>query len=160
MWPKLGQYINNIGDERDAAEKELTEEKSTNYRLQEEIDDLLNKIKVMETQITSLQTTQHSSDRSMTVTSPTDTYSSDDSSFRNHVLIYDKQPNHWLLHMWKMLKDWHTNPMSVLNAIRDNNEGYILEEDIDVAAWISKISAGIPRITFMNQMKVSTAVHI
>ncbi|KIJ52126.1 hypothetical protein M422DRAFT_243721 [Sphaerobolus stellatus SS14] len=141
MWPKLGHYIIDIGDEHDTLEKELAKEKSNNNQLQEEIKDLLNKIKVMETQIASLQTTQHSSDQSMTVTSPTDTYSSD-------------RPNHWSLHMWKILEGWHTNPMSVPNAIRDDSEGYFLEEDIDVAAWISKISTDIPRSTFMHQMKV------
>ncbi|KIJ55677.1 hypothetical protein M422DRAFT_240293 [Sphaerobolus stellatus SS14] len=111
-WPKLGQYITDIGDERNALEKELTEEKSNN--------DLLNKIKIMETQLTSLQPSQQSSDRSMTVTSPTDTYSSDigphplaspekwtysqkharklnkNSSFRNKVLKPDERPNHWV----------------------------------------------------------------
>ncbi|KIJ35064.1 hypothetical protein M422DRAFT_262827 [Sphaerobolus stellatus SS14] len=43
--------------------------------------------------------------------------------------------------------------MSVPIAIRDNSDGYFLEEDIDVAAWISKISADISCPTFMNQMK-------
>ncbi|KIJ35323.1 hypothetical protein M422DRAFT_262488 [Sphaerobolus stellatus SS14] len=139
VWPKLGQYITDIGDEHDAFEKELAEEKSTNYRFQEEIDNLLDKITVMETQITSLQTSQQSNKNS---------------SFRNHILTYDKQPNHWLLHMWKVLKDWHTNLMSIPNAIRDDSKGHFLEEDIDVAAWISKISAEIPHSAFMNQIKV------
>ena len=56
--------------------------------------------------------------------------------------------------MWNALKDWHTNPMSVPNAIRDDSDGYFLEEDIDIAAWISKISSDITRPTFMYQMKV------
>ncbi|KIJ49031.1 hypothetical protein M422DRAFT_246813 [Sphaerobolus stellatus SS14] len=50
--------------------------------------------------------------------------------------------------------------MSIPNAIRDDNEGYILEEDIDVAAWISKISADIPCPAFMNQMKAVFGSHI
>ncbi|KIJ51956.1 hypothetical protein M422DRAFT_243528 [Sphaerobolus stellatus SS14] len=44
--------------------------------------------------------------------------------------------------------------MSIPNAIRDNNEGYFLEEDIDIAAWISKVAADIPHTTFMYQLKV------
>ncbi|KIJ52001.1 hypothetical protein M422DRAFT_243576 [Sphaerobolus stellatus SS14] len=44
--------------------------------------------------------------------------------------------------------------MSVPNALRDDNEGYFLEEDIDVAAWISKVWADIPHSAFMEQMKV------
>ncbi|KIJ40863.1 hypothetical protein M422DRAFT_256024 [Sphaerobolus stellatus SS14] len=117
-------------------------------------------------------------DRSIMVTSPTDAYSSDigphplaspetqtysrkcphklikDTSFRNCVLIYDERPEYWSLHMWNTLKDWHTNHMSVPNAIRDDSEGYFLEEDVDVAIWISKISSDIYRPTFLNQMKV------
>ncbi|KIJ52107.1 hypothetical protein M422DRAFT_243699 [Sphaerobolus stellatus SS14] len=159
VWPKLGNYITDIGDECDALKKELSEEESDNRRLQEEIEDLLNKIKIMETQITSLQNTQHSSDQPMTVTSPTNTYSSDNvphllaspekvtysrkcsrkldenSSFRNKVLMHYEQPNHWLFHM-------------------DDIEGYFLEEDIDIAAWLSKIAPDIPCPTFIHQMKV------
>ncbi|KIJ47321.1 hypothetical protein M422DRAFT_249170 [Sphaerobolus stellatus SS14] len=157
-WPKLGQYITNIGDECNAAEKEL--------------------IKVLETQIMSLQTNPQVGDQSIMVTSPTDAYSSDisphslaspetqtyscrcprklieDSSFRNHVLLYDEQPDYWSLHMWNILKDWHTNPMSVPNAIRDDSDGYFLEEDVDIVAWISKVSSDISHPTFMHQMKV------
>ncbi|KIJ41863.1 hypothetical protein M422DRAFT_255191 [Sphaerobolus stellatus SS14] len=44
--------------------------------------------------------------------------------------------------------------MSVPNALRDNSEGYFLEEDIDVAAWISKIATDIPHPALMHQMKV------
>ncbi|KIJ29966.1 hypothetical protein M422DRAFT_268532 [Sphaerobolus stellatus SS14] len=44
--------------------------------------------------------------------------------------------------------------MSVPNAIRDNSDSYFLEEDIDIATWISKISSDITCPTFMYQMKV------
>ncbi|KIJ33404.1 hypothetical protein M422DRAFT_264670 [Sphaerobolus stellatus SS14] len=56
--------------------------------------------------------------------------------------------------MWNTLKDWHNNPMSAPSAIKDDSEGYFLEEDVDVAAWISKVSSDISHPTFMNQMKV------
>ncbi|KIJ51141.1 hypothetical protein M422DRAFT_244325 [Sphaerobolus stellatus SS14] len=44
--------------------------------------------------------------------------------------------------------------MSVPNAIRDDSDGYFLEEDVDVVAWISKVSSDISCPTFMHQMKV------
>ncbi|KIJ38599.1 hypothetical protein M422DRAFT_258708 [Sphaerobolus stellatus SS14] len=65
--------------------------------------------------------------------------------------------NHWSLHMWNILKGWHTNPMSIPNAIRDNNTGYFLKEDMDVAAWLSKIATDIPHSAFMHQMKAVPA---
>ncbi|KIJ57332.1 hypothetical protein M422DRAFT_238926 [Sphaerobolus stellatus SS14] len=43
--------------------------------------------------------------------------------------------------------------MSIPNAIRDNNDGYFLEEDIDIMAWLSKIATDIPYPAFMHQMK-------
>ncbi|KIJ43779.1 hypothetical protein M422DRAFT_253034 [Sphaerobolus stellatus SS14] len=76
-----------------------------------------------------------------------------DTSFRNRVLIPDERPDYWSLHMWNTLNDWHTNPMSAPNAIRDDSKGYFLEEYVDVAAWISKVSMDISRLAFMNQMK-------
>ncbi|KIJ39990.1 hypothetical protein M422DRAFT_257308 [Sphaerobolus stellatus SS14] len=69
-------------------------------------------------------------------------------------MVPEKRPDYWSLYMWNAVKEWHTNPMSVPNALRDNSEGYFLEEDIDVAAWISKVSADISHPAFMEQMKV------
>ncbi|KIJ30493.1 hypothetical protein M422DRAFT_267914 [Sphaerobolus stellatus SS14] len=43
--------------------------------------------------------------------------------------------------------------MSVPNAIRDNADGYFLEEDIDVATWLNKIIADNSRPAFMSRMK-------
>ncbi|KIJ46704.1 hypothetical protein M422DRAFT_249869 [Sphaerobolus stellatus SS14] len=147
------------------------------------MDDLKERIQELETQLASLQTTSPAGDHSLTVTFPTDAYSSDvgphplaspenrtyshkcprklleDNNFQNRVRVPEKRPDYWSLYMWNTLKDWHTNPMSVPNAIRDDNDGYFLEEDIDVAAWISKISADISRSTFMYQMKVVFADH-
>ncbi|KIJ37167.1 hypothetical protein M422DRAFT_260330 [Sphaerobolus stellatus SS14] len=59
-------------------------------------------------------------------------------SFQNRVMVLEKQPDYWSLYMWNAVKEWHTNPMSVPNALRDDNEGYFLEEDIDVAAGFDK----------------------
>ncbi|KIJ44664.1 hypothetical protein M422DRAFT_251957 [Sphaerobolus stellatus SS14] len=152
-WPKLGQYITDIGDERDAAEKELADEKLNNYRLEEEI-------KALETQITSLQTNSQVGDQSITVTSPTNTYSSE---VGPHPLASPETRTYsyyWSLHLWNSLKDWHTNPMSIPNAIRDDSDGYFLEEDVDIVAWISKVSLDISHPSFMHQMKVSClSVH-
>ena len=44
--------------------------------------------------------------------------------------------------------------MSVPNAVRDDEDGNFLDEDIDMAAWISKVSADVTRTAFMDQMKV------
>ncbi|KIJ34020.1 hypothetical protein M422DRAFT_263979 [Sphaerobolus stellatus SS14] len=159
-WPHISSYITDLNEERLTLEKELFQEKADNRRLRDDTNDLNEKIQELETQLASLQTTPPAGDRSLTVTSPTDAYSSDvgphplaspedrtylckclqklleDTSFRNHVL------------------DWHTNPMSIPNAIRDDCDSYFLEEDIDIVAWISKISSDITRPAFMYQMKV------
>ncbi|KIJ47451.1 hypothetical protein M422DRAFT_248856 [Sphaerobolus stellatus SS14] len=118
------------------------------------MEDLQERIQELETQLASLQTTSQVGDRSIMVTSPTDTYSSD---VGPHPLASPETrtyPQYWSLHMWNILKDWHTNPMSVPNAIRDDSDGYFLEEDVDIAAWISKVSSDISHPTFMHQMKV------
>ncbi|KIJ50449.1 hypothetical protein M422DRAFT_245725 [Sphaerobolus stellatus SS14] len=54
--------------------------------------------------------------------------------------------------MWNILEGWYTNPMSIPNAVRDDYEGYFLEEDIDVATWISKIITDIPREQIYTQI--------
>ncbi|KIJ27709.1 hypothetical protein M422DRAFT_271065 [Sphaerobolus stellatus SS14] len=74
-------------------------------------------------------------------------------SFQNCVQVPEQQPEYWSLYMWNALQEWHTNPMSVPNTLRDNHNSYFLEEDIDVAAWISKVAADISRSAFMDQMK-------
>ncbi|KIJ23853.1 hypothetical protein M422DRAFT_275486 [Sphaerobolus stellatus SS14] len=179
-WPHISSYITDLNEEQLTLKKELFQEKANNrwLRLRDDMDDLKERIQELETQLASLQMTSPAGDHSLTVTSPTDAYSSDvgphplvspqnrtywhkhprklleDNNFQNHVRVPEKRPDYWSLYMWNTLKDWHTNPMSIPTAIRDNNDGYFLEEDIDVAAWISKISADISRSTFMYQMKV------
>ncbi|KIJ42178.1 hypothetical protein M422DRAFT_254879 [Sphaerobolus stellatus SS14] len=49
--------------------------------------------------------------------------------------------------------------MSVPNALRDDCDSYFLEEDIDVAAWISKVASDISRPAFMEQMKAVFGSH-
>ncbi|KIJ41790.1 hypothetical protein M422DRAFT_255103 [Sphaerobolus stellatus SS14] len=51
------------------------------------------------------------------------------------------------------LVGWHQNPMSVPNALREDNNGYFLEQDIDVAAWLTKVIGELPRQAIMLRMK-------
>ncbi|KIJ24344.1 hypothetical protein M422DRAFT_274891 [Sphaerobolus stellatus SS14] len=183
-WPHISSYITNLDEEWLTLEKELSQEKANNRQLRDDMDDLQEKIQELEARLLSLQLSTTASEHSMTLTSTTDTYPSDvgphplsspgnrtyackcsqklleDTSFRNLVRVPDEQPTYWSLYMWNVLKDWHTNPMSVPNAIRDNSNSYFLKEDIDVATWISKISSDITRPAFMYQMKVVFGSHI
>ncbi|KIJ42653.1 hypothetical protein M422DRAFT_254096 [Sphaerobolus stellatus SS14] len=160
-WPYVSGYISNLNEEQVTLEKELFQEKADNRRLRDDMDDLKEKIQELEARLLSLQPSTTVSEHSMTLTSPTDTYPSDvgpqplvspddrtyshkrprklleDTSFRNRVLVPNERPDYWSLYMWNALKDWHTNPMSIPNAIRDDSDSYFLEEDIDIAPWIS-----------------------
>ncbi|KIJ27236.1 hypothetical protein M422DRAFT_271612 [Sphaerobolus stellatus SS14] len=177
-WPHITEYIRDLDVSRATLEKELDLEKTDNCRLQSELDTLDERIQELETRLASLQLKPTTGDQSITAASTTDISSSDvgphplsspgdrtysrkcsrklfeNPSFQNRVMVPEKRPDHWSLYMWSAVKEWHTNPMSVPNVLRDDNEGYFLEEDIDVATWISKVSADILRSAFMEQMKV------
>ncbi|KIJ24271.1 hypothetical protein M422DRAFT_274995 [Sphaerobolus stellatus SS14] len=177
-WPHITEYIRDLDVSRSTLEKELDIEKTDNCRLRSELDTLDERIQELEARLESLQPKPTTGDQSITAASTTDISSSDvgphplsspgdrnysrkrsrklfeNPSFQNCVMVLEKRPEYWSLYMWNAVKEWHTNPMSVPNALRDDNEGYFLEEDIDVAAWIAKVSADIPRSTFMEQMKV------
>ncbi|KIJ40537.1 hypothetical protein M422DRAFT_256512 [Sphaerobolus stellatus SS14] len=159
-------------------------EKANSCRLQDDMDDLKEKIQELETQLLSLQISNTVSEHSMMLTSPTDynpavssahllaspakvTYSCKPSrklgknaDFRNHVLKPEVRPDHWSLHMWQALLGWHKNPMSVPNAIRDDPNGYFLKEDIDVAAWLNKIITDNSHLAFMHRMKTVFSSHL
>ncbi|KIJ28092.1 hypothetical protein M422DRAFT_270670 [Sphaerobolus stellatus SS14] len=149
-WPHITKYIHDMDALCSTLEKELEVEKADNRQLRSELDDLDEKIQELEARLLSLQPETPTGDRSVTVASNTDISSSDVAS---HPLVPEQRPEYWSLYMWNVLKDWHTNPMSIPNAIRDNHNGYFLEEDIDVATWISKVAADISHPAFMNQMK-------
>ncbi|KIJ52843.1 hypothetical protein M422DRAFT_242774 [Sphaerobolus stellatus SS14] len=175
-WPHITEYIRDLDVSCATLEKELDVEKTDNRRLRSQLD--TQRIQELEAQLASLQPKPTPVDRADTVTASTDISSVDvgphplaspgdrtyprkcsrklfeNPSFQNRVRVPDQRPAHWSLYMWNAVKDWHTNPMSVPNALRDDDEGYFLEEDIDVAAWISKVSADILRPTFLEQMKV------
>ncbi|KIJ42603.1 hypothetical protein M422DRAFT_254042 [Sphaerobolus stellatus SS14] len=152
--------------------------------LRSDLDDLKLSIQELETQLLSLQPSTTTSEWSMTLTSPTD-YSSavgsahplasppkvaysckrprkldENADFRNRVLKPEVQPDHWSLHMWQALLGWHKNLMSVPNAIRDDPNGYFLEKDIDVAAWLNKIITDNSRLVFMHCMKTVFGSHL
>ncbi|KIJ36414.1 hypothetical protein M422DRAFT_261155 [Sphaerobolus stellatus SS14] len=177
VWPHITEYIRDMDVSRATLEKELDLEKTDNCRLRGEMDDLDKKIQELEARILSLQPKTPAGDPALAVASTTDISVSDvgphplvspgdrnyprkrprklfeNPSFQNHVMIPEQRPDHWSLYMWNVLKEWHTNPMSVPNALRDDRDGYFLEEDIDVAAWISKVASDISRPAFMEQMK-------
>ncbi|KIJ38664.1 hypothetical protein M422DRAFT_258539 [Sphaerobolus stellatus SS14] len=163
--------------QRDEKHVKLDIEKADNRQLRSELDDLDEKIQELEVRILSLQPKTPAGDPALAAASTTDISSSDVSphplsspgdrtysrkssrklyenpSFQNRVMVPDQRPDYWSLYMWNALKEWHTNPMSVPNALRDDRDGYFLEEDIDVAAWISKVASDISCPAFMEQMK-------
>ncbi|KIJ41828.1 hypothetical protein M422DRAFT_255152 [Sphaerobolus stellatus SS14] len=158
VWPHVSGYITEINDEHETLENELFQEKVDNHQLRNDLDDLKERIQGLEAQLSSLQSSNTVSEHSMMLTSPTDynstvssahplasptkvTYShkrsrklDENTDFRNHVLKPEEWPDHWSLHMWQALLGWHKNPMSVPNAIRDDPDGYFLEEDSSLAA--------------------------
>ncbi|KIJ54130.1 hypothetical protein M422DRAFT_241386 [Sphaerobolus stellatus SS14] len=161
-WPHITEYIRDLDVSRSTLEKELDIEKTDNCCLRSELDTLDERIQELEAQLESLQPKPTMGDQSITAASTTDISSSDlfeNPSFQNRVMVPEKRPDYWSLYMWNAVKEWHTNPMSVPNALRDDSEGYFLKEDIDVAAWISKVAADISRPAFMEQMKVVFGSH-
>ncbi|KIJ42204.1 hypothetical protein M422DRAFT_254594 [Sphaerobolus stellatus SS14] len=124
------------------------------------MDDLQEKIQTLEAQVQSLQSKNSTGVQTAVATVMTDISSSDvgmhplSNGFLNYVRVPETRPAYWSLYMWNTLKEWYTNPMSIPNALRDDNDSFFLEEDIDVAAWLNKISADIHRPAFNSQMKV------
>ncbi|KIJ51640.1 hypothetical protein M422DRAFT_243950 [Sphaerobolus stellatus SS14] len=151
-WPHIGEYIQQLDESRATFERELYDETADNRRLRDENKDLHAQITELETWPESLQPpslSEHISAHTPTTESPTD----ENEDFKNYVLKYDKRPDHWSLYMWQALSGWRTNPMSVPNALRMDTEGYFLEEDVDVAPWLNKVSGNLPRQAIMLCMK-------
>ncbi|KIJ36784.1 hypothetical protein M422DRAFT_260880 [Sphaerobolus stellatus SS14] len=148
-------------------------ETAVNHRLHDENEDLRAQIIKLETRIESLQPTSLS-ERIMAPTPTTESpigsqalttpvkvsYSrkcarklDENKDFLNKVRKYDSRPDHWSLYMWTALVGWHQNPMSVPNVLREDNKGYFLEQDVDVAAWLTKVIGELPRQAVMLRMK-------
>ncbi|KIJ54770.1 hypothetical protein M422DRAFT_240855 [Sphaerobolus stellatus SS14] len=180
VWPHIGKYIQNLDVSRATFEKELYEETADNCQLHEENEDMRVQIIILETRLESLQPPALS-ERIMTppptTESPTDSYPltslvkaqysrkhahklDENEDFQNKVRKYDSRPDHWSLHMWQALVGWHRNPMSVPNVLRENSDGYFLEEDVDVAAWLNKVIGELPCQAIMLRMKDVFGSHI
>ncbi|KIJ34851.1 hypothetical protein M422DRAFT_263035 [Sphaerobolus stellatus SS14] len=135
-------------------------ETANNRQLHDENEDLCVQIIKLETRIESLQPTLLSERiiaPTPTTESPTERKCSrkldENEDFRNKVRKYDSRPDHWSLYMWTALVGWHQNPTSVPNALREDSDGYFLEQDVDVAAWLTKVIGELPRQAVMLRMK-------
>ncbi|KIJ45465.1 hypothetical protein M422DRAFT_250783 [Sphaerobolus stellatus SS14] len=173
VWPHIWEYIQQLDESRATFERELYEETAANRQLRDENEDLHAQIIKLETRIESLHPpllserilaptpTTESPTGSQALTTPVKaSYSrkrarklDENEDFLNKVWKYDSQPEHWSLYMWTALVGWHQNPMSVPNALREDNDSYFLEQDIDVAAWLTKVIGELPRQAIMLRMK-------
>ncbi|KIJ52215.1 hypothetical protein M422DRAFT_243819 [Sphaerobolus stellatus SS14] len=153
-WPHVSEYITALNDECITLEKELDQEQANNCWLRDDMDDLNERIQELEAQIASLQLSSNLSDPpKVTYTCKHSRRLDENEDFRNRVLKHKARPDHWSLYMWQALVGWHKNPMSMPNALREDVAGFFLEEDIDIATWLNKVSTNLPRQAFMNHMK-------
>ncbi|KIJ32735.1 hypothetical protein M422DRAFT_265360 [Sphaerobolus stellatus SS14] len=172
-WPHIWEYIQQLDESCATFERELYEETAVNRQLHDENEDLRAQIIKLETCIESLQPTslsEHIISPTPTTELPTGSqalttpvkvsYSrkrarklDENEDFLNKARKYDSRPDHWSLYMWTALVGWHQNPMSVPNVLREDNEGYFLEQDVDIAAWLTKVIGELPRQAVMLRMK-------
>ncbi|KIJ48010.1 hypothetical protein M422DRAFT_248158 [Sphaerobolus stellatus SS14] len=172
-WLHISEYIQQLDEARATFERELYEETANNHQLSDENEDLRAQIIKLETHIESLQPpslgeciiaptpTTESPTSSQALTTPVKaSYSrkrarklDKNEDFLNKVRKYDSQPDHWSLYMWTALVGWHQNPMSVPNALREDSEGYFLEQYVDVTAWLTKVIGELPCQAVMLCMK-------
>ncbi|KIJ56103.1 hypothetical protein M422DRAFT_239307 [Sphaerobolus stellatus SS14] len=172
-WPHIGEYTQNLDVSQATFEKELYEETADNRWLHDENEDLQAQILILETRLKSLQSPALSEcimTPPPTTESPTSSYPltslvkvqylckhacklDENEDFWNKVRKYNSWPDHWSLHMWQALVGWHKNPMSVPNMLREDSNGYFLEEDVDVTAWLNKVIGKLPHQAIMLRMK-------
>ncbi|KIJ47045.1 hypothetical protein M422DRAFT_249355 [Sphaerobolus stellatus SS14] len=158
------EYIQQMDEAQATFERELYDETANNCQLPNENKDLRAGIMELVTRLESLQPptlSEHILAPTPTTESPTGSpalttsikasYSrkcsrklDENENFKNYVLKYDKRPDHWLLYMWQAIAGWRTNPMS----------------NIDVAAWLNKVSGALPRQAIKLRMKAVFSSHI
>ncbi|KIJ30465.1 hypothetical protein M422DRAFT_268010 [Sphaerobolus stellatus SS14] len=151
-WPHIWEYIQQLDESHATFERELYDETAANRRLHKENEDLHAQIITFETRIESLQPPLLS-ERILAPTPTTELPTDENENFQNKVRKYDSRPDHWSLYMWTALLGWHQNPMSMPNALREDSEGYFLEQDVDVAAWLTKVIGELPHQAIMLYMK-------
>ncbi|KIJ33925.1 hypothetical protein M422DRAFT_264063 [Sphaerobolus stellatus SS14] len=151
-WPHIWEYIQQLDESRATFEKELYEETATNHWLEHIIAPTSTTESPTSSQaLTTLVKVSYSRKCARKLDKNED--------FLNKVRKYDSRPEHWSLYMWTALRGWHQNPMSVPNALREDNDGYFLEQDVDVAAWLTKVIGELPRLAIMLRMKGMFGSH-
>ncbi|KIJ46045.1 hypothetical protein M422DRAFT_250475 [Sphaerobolus stellatus SS14] len=136
-WPHIGEYIQQMDESRATFERELYEETANNRQLHDENEDLCAQIIKLETRIESLQPTPLS-ERIIAPTPTTESPTGSQALTTPVKVSYSRKRARKLDENEDFL---NKDPMSVPNVLREDNDGYFLEQDVDITAWLTKVIA-------------------